>query len=190
MRPLKAFPSASILFVLCAFFSAARLLQAAPSRTEWPKRSGPLITNPFPAVLSGNTYGFLGATFHIERFDPRTTLLEGFVELTNLTNLTNTIVLCLDGPTITYNIEMLDSEGNRLHDPNYVMHNWNAQVFDFGPHEVKRQAIRVRLKDYFTLKPGISQLLFVFDERIVRRLPSYVYPFKAWSRECLILHCE
>jgi hypothetical protein len=190
IRNGEAFQVASMLAALCVLFSGPQELQAAPSRTEWPKRSGPLITNPLPAVLSGIPHGFLGATFHIEQFDPQTTLLQGFVELTNLTDLTNTIVLCLEGPTIAYHIEMLDSKGDKIYDPSGSANNWNAQVFDFRPHEVKRQAIRVRLKDYFDLKPGISQLLFVFDERLLGRLPPDAYPTKAWSRECLVLHCE
>ena len=110
--------------------------------------------------------------------------------LTNLTDTTNGIALCLKGSSIAYQIEICDPQGNLVRDPNGALHNWNAQRFTFAPHEVKRQTFELRLKDYFDLKPGRFQLLFVFNELLVQHLPNDEYNMRPWSRDRLILQCE
>lgn len=186
---------ATLFSVLLPFAAApAPILQAGQSRTEWPKQIGPMATNKLPADLAGVQHDFLGASFHIQHFDPKTTLLRGTITLTNLTDYTNSIALCLKGPSISYQMEVCDSEGNLLPDPSGA-NNWAAQRFTFTPHEGKLQPFELRLNDHFDLKPGIFQLLFVFNELTVRpspvrQIPSNEYYMRPWSRERLTLQCE
>ena len=189
MRNTKPLRMVLLPVLLCAL-AAAQKLRAGQTQTEWPKQVGPLTTNQLPADLGGVPHGFLGASFHIEHFDARTTLLRGAITLTNLADTTNSIALCLKGPSIAYQVEICDPQGNAVRDPSGILHNWNAQRFSFAPHEGKRQAFELRLRDYFDLKPGKFQLLFVFNELLVRHLPSDEWYMRPWSRERLVLLCE
>jgi hypothetical protein len=165
-------------------------LLGAHSRVVWPPPTQPLTATHLPAVIVGARHSFLGATFHITAFDRKTTSLEGFIDLTNLTAAAATIVLCLEGPSIAYHIEMLDANENLLFEPNGIVHNWKATTYHFDPHEAKRMPLKIRLRDGFELKPGLSQLIFTFDERLIRQPPQDEYPIKSWSRERLILESE
>lgn len=172
--------------VICLLMPA----QGATSRIEWPTQAKSLATNSLPIVVAGVPHGFLGATFQMEQFDPETTVLQGTIVLTNRTEMTNSITMCLLANTISYHIEMLDMQGNVLMDPNGAKYNWDAQVFNFTPHESKRYPIKVRLRDYFDIKSGLCQLLFIFDERMIRDVGHDGYAMKAWACERIILRCD
>jgi hypothetical protein len=188
MRNTKPLRMILVPALLCALAGAQKL--HGQTRSEWPEQVGPLTTNQLPADLDGVPHGFLGASFHIEHFDARTTLLRGNITLTNLTDTTNGIALSLVGPCIAGQIEICDPQGNAVRDPNGILHNWKAQWFSFAPHEGKRQAFELRLRDYFDIKPGKFQLLFVFNELLVRHLPNDGWHMRPWSRERLVLLCE
>lgn len=85
---------------------------------------------------------------------------------------------------------MLDMNDDIISDPKGGQYNWIADNLEYEPHECKRLGFRIRLKDYFDLKPGLSQLLFVFDEQMLRNAGHNESSRIAWSRQRLILKCD
>jgi hypothetical protein len=180
----------ALILSLFSLFMAVTETHAVKSRIEWPVQTRLLATNELPMVITGVPFGFLGATFQIEQFDPRTTILKGFIVLTNQTDLTNKVTLCLNNGSISYHMELIDMEGNVLLDPNGSLYNWNPGIYEFAPYEAKRYPIKLRLRDYFDIKPGQCQLLFVFDERMIRKVEHNGYAKKPWAVERIILRCD
>ena len=180
-----------LIFILLFVFAPLETGQAARSKIEWPTRSHVISTNQTPTVIAGIQKGFLGTKFYIKQFDARTTHLTGFIELSNLADTTNSVTLCLEGPTIAYHMELIDSKENMVYDPNGDLHNWIPNKYEFSPKEVKRVPINVRLNEIFDIKhSGTYKLLFIFDDRIFKELPPNAFPMKAWSRETITLRAE
>lgn len=175
--------------IVTLVFAGAQVGESAESRIKWPPQSLSLTTNHTPIIVDGVVQGFLGTTFHIESFDPVTTVLRGFIETTNKTDFTNTVRLCVHADAICYHIEILNMKGDIIRDPKGGLYNWIADNLTYEPHECKIFGFKIRLKDYYDLKPGPFQLLFVFDERMLRTAGRNEHPRIAWSRQRIILKC-
>jgi hypothetical protein len=182
----KLLPTAGIACMLVLI----ELSAFAQNKINWPTEVVSLTSNRPPIVVDGVPQEFLGTTFHIEAFDPATTILSGYIETTNCSDHAQSVRFWLVHGVISGHIIMRDMYDRNVLDPNGAFHNWNVVDVSFAAHEVKRLPFKDRLRNCFDLRQGTYQLLFVFNERLLRNIAGDRFTACAWSKKRILLRCE
>ena len=144
----------------------------------------------FPVVVRGRTFGGVATTFRIEEWHPKSTQMNGSIELSNTVHTPLIFTVCVDGGGISYHITLLDKAGDCVGSLPGRYYNWAPRRIYLAPNETKRIDFDIVLRDYFDLPIGIYSLVFTYNELMLPAPYTGRKTTVAWLTKPILLQCE